>query len=540
MTLPRTMADVLSEHVVFEVESIDRMYCNVYQPKLQYGGGASAFFVGHRGHKYASSILMAPITEAFVANVHHFIAARGLDLVSFGKGEDKDAIAHRYLAALPGKEGVLFVGRAQEKAWVFRTQKRRNVATGAEYLWLVRATLQVNYFYFYCVDADFGPFFIKFCSYFPYTAKLCINGNHWAQRQAEKAGIGFTPLDNAFAAVDDVPALQAICDSLGEEQIRALLAKWLRILPHPFTEDDIAAGYRYDISIVQAEFSLTQMLDRPVTGRIFLEQMIRDNLDIGRPDKVSLIFSRRIHNGRKRPTPGEFRTRVITDNVTPTVRVQYKKTKIKQYHKEGRALRTETVINDPGDFGIGKGLSNLPALRRVGFTANRRLLDVQKISHDPAAGAAAITAITAPVITPAGTRIPGLRFTDERVQALLSALCAFRLLPNGFTNRDLRTHLAPLLGRHFEDMTSGQITYDLRRLRVHGMIERIPHTHRYQITDSGHRHALFLTRLHARFLRPGLAELTSHPPPVPAPLHAADRAYRDAIDGLARRAGLAA
>ena len=96
MTLPRTMADVLSEHVVFEVESIDRMYLNVYQPKLQHGGGASAFFVGHRGYKYASSVLMAPMTEAFVADIHHFIAARGLDLVSFGKGEDKDAIAHRY------------------------------------------------------------------------------------------------------------------------------------------------------------------------------------------------------------------------------------------------------------------------------------------------------------------------------------------------------------------------------------------------------------------------------------------------------------
>ena len=148
MTLPRTMADVLSEHVVFEVESIDRMYLNVYQPRLQYGGGASAFFVAHRGHKYASSVLMAPITEAFVANIHHFIAARGLDLVHFAKGQDKDAIAHRYLAAFPGKDGVLFVGRAQEKAWVFRTQKRRNPVTGAEYLWLTRATLQVNYFYF--------------------------------------------------------------------------------------------------------------------------------------------------------------------------------------------------------------------------------------------------------------------------------------------------------------------------------------------------------------------------------------------------------
>src|SRR5260370_14731463 len=118
MTLPRTMADVLSEHVVFEVESIDRMYCNVYQPRLQYGGGVSAFFVAHRGHKYASSVLMAPITESFVANIHHFIAARGLDLVHFAKGQDKDAIAHRYLAAFPCKDGALFFGRAQEQQLV--------------------------------------------------------------------------------------------------------------------------------------------------------------------------------------------------------------------------------------------------------------------------------------------------------------------------------------------------------------------------------------------------------------------------------------
>src|SRR6201997_3784294 len=119
MTLPRTTADVLSDHVLFEIESVDRMYLNVYQPRLQYGGGVQGFFVGHRGHKYASSVLMAPITEAFVANIHHFINARGVDLVSFGKGEDKDAIAHKYLDSFKGKEGVLFVGRAQEKAWVF-------------------------------------------------------------------------------------------------------------------------------------------------------------------------------------------------------------------------------------------------------------------------------------------------------------------------------------------------------------------------------------------------------------------------------------
>jgi hypothetical protein len=545
MTLPRTVAEVLSEHVLFEIECIDRMYLNVYQPRLQYGGGVSAFFVGHRGHKYASSVLMQPITDAFVANIHHYIAVHDLDLLHFGKGESKDDIAHRYLAVATnehgeGWEGVLFVGRAQEKASVFRTQKRRNPVTGTGYLWLTRTTVQVNYFYFYCVDSDFGPFFIKFCTYFPYNARLCINGNEWAKRQATKAGIGFEPLDNAFAAVDDVPALQAICDRLGEQQIGALLGKWLDKLPYPFTDEDTTAGYRYDISVVQAEFSLTQMLDRPVTGRIFLEQLIRDNLDIGRPDRISLIFGRRIHTGRKRRTPGTFRTRVITDDVTPTVRVEYKKSKIKQYHKEGRALRTETVINDPGDFYIGKRLSNLPALRQVGFTANRRLLDVQRISHDPADGQAAIAAITDPIITDTGTRIPGLRFTDNRAQALLTALCVFRLLPNGFTNRDLRTHLAPLLGKHLEDITSGQTSYDLRRLRAHGLITRIPRTHRYQTTDTGLRHALFLTRLHNRFLRTGLAELTDPDPPAPSRLRAADRAYTTAFNTLTQHAGLAA
>src|SRR5665647_178696 len=223
----------------------------------------------------------------------------------------------------------------------------------------------VNHYYFYCVDEDFGPFFIKFCSYFPYNAKLCFNGNHWAQQQAAKAGIGFTPLDNAFAEVDDPAGLQQICDRLGPDQINALVDKWLKILPNPFTDADRAAGYRYDISVLQAEFSLTQMLDRPVSGRIFFEQVIWDNLDIGRLDQVGLIFDRRVLRKGPNRTPGRFRTRVITDGVTPSLHVDYKHTMIKGYHKEGRALRTETTINDTRDFDIGKRLVNLPALREI-------------------------------------------------------------------------------------------------------------------------------------------------------------------------------
>jgi hypothetical protein len=478
MTLPRSAAEVLAGHVRFEIEAIDRMYLNLYQPRLQHGAGIAAFFAGHRGDRFASSALMAPMTRAFVADIEHFAAARGLEVVRFAKGQRKDDLTREHLrrAQLDDRglvpEQVLYVGVAQEKQKVFRTSKRRNPVTGATYPWLVQGSGVINQYYFYCVDEDFGPVCIKFSSYFPYTGRLIINGNEYAQRQAAKAGVGFVSLDNAFAAVEDVAAVQAICDGLDAGKIEALAAKWLAILPHPFTAEDTIAGYGYELSVLQAEFSLTQTLDSAVTGRIFFDQVIRDNLDLGRPDRVSLIFDRRIQRGHKRPTPGRFRTRVITDGVTPSLHVDYKNSKIKQYHKLGKALRTETTINDTADFGVAKGLSHLPELKEIGFTASRRLLDVQRISHDPAEGAATLTALTSPVISAAGTRTAGMPVTSTRVQALLAALCAFRLLPHGFTHRDLRTHLAPLLGLNPEDMTSGQISYDLRRLRIHGLIHR--------------------------------------------------------------------
>jgi hypothetical protein len=540
MTVARSVADVLDDHVTFEVECIDRMYLNVWVPRLAYGGGVAGFFVGHRGHVYASTALMDPMAKAFVADIHGFVSSRGLELVHFAKGQRKDDITTQVLAKFTEDEGVLYVGRAQEKSGVWRTQRRHNRATGGSYAWLVRSTAFINFFYFYCVDADFGPFFIKFSTYFPFTAKLCINGNEWAKRQAAKAGIGFTALDNGFATVDDVDRLQTICDGLGPAQLDALLRKWLRILPNPFTDNDEAAGYRYDLSLLQSEFSLTQMLDTPVSGRIFFEQVLHDNLDAGRPDRVGLVFDRRIVRKGPRATPGRFRTRVITTGVTPSLHIDYKHTTVKQYHKEGRALRTETTINDTHDFGLSKRLTNLAALRQIGFTANRRLLGVQRISHDPIRGAQAFTELTAPVVTSTGTRIPGLRFGDIRVHALLQALLVHRLLPNGFTNRDLRAFIATLLGTTIEDITAGKMTYDLRRLRVHGLIDRIPKSRRYRVTDAGLQDALLFTHAHDHLLRTAMAELTDPSPPWPSQLRAADRSYQAAFNKLTHRASLAA
>ena len=355
---------------------------------------------------------------------------------------------------------------------------------------------------------------------------MCINGHEWAKQQATKAGIDFEALDNGFLSCAEPERLQHICASLTPAKIDALVRKWLARLPHPFTAADRKAGYLYDLSILQAEFSLTQVLDRPVSGRVFFEDVIRENLDIGRPDQVSLVFNRRVLMGRRRRTPGRFRTRVITEGVTPSLHVYYRRSKLKQYHKEGRALRTEMTVNDTRDFGIGKRLHNLPALGQVGFAANRRLLRVQRTSHDPWHGEDAFAAVTSPAVVD-GQRVPAMRFTDPRVQALLAALVMFRLLPNGFANRDMRDHLAPLLGLQPHSLTQGKMSYDLRRLRLHGLIERIPHTHRYQVTDFGFHAAVILRRAHDRLLRPALATL--HDPPVATPLARALAQVDDAI-----------
>jgi hypothetical protein len=502
MSLPRTVAEVLSEHVTLEVECIDRMYLNVYQPALQTDRGVAAFFRFHRGETFASSALMDPMSKSFIAAVNRFVLEEQIPLITFAKGQRKDDVAKEYHSQFHGTEGIVFVGRAQEKTPVFRTEKRRNPETGQTYPWIVRSTAMVNHFYFYGRDEDFGPFFIKFCTYFPYNAKLCINGHEYVKCPLAKEGIAFEALDNGILSCADSQRLQQLCDGLSAAKIDKLLRKWLARLPHPFTRQDRAAGYRYDVSILQAEFSLTQVLDRPLSGRVFFEEVIRENLDIGRPDQVQLIFNRRVN----RRTPGRFRTRVLTEGVTPSLHVDYKRSRIKQYHKEGRALRTETTINDPRDFGIGKRLSNLPALRRLGFQANRRLLDVQRISQDCAIGEDAFQGVNGPVEVD-GQRASALRFADLVVQALFGALLMFRLLPRGFSNRDLRNHCAPLLGIAPDDMTPGQMTYHLRRLRLHGLIERIPGTHRYEVTVPGARTALFCIRIYNRLLRPGLAQV---------------------------------
>jgi hypothetical protein len=503
MSLLPSVAQLQRDHVVMELECIDRMYLNAYLPQLTTEGGIASFFRAYLGHRFASTKAAGPMTDAFIRAIRDFIHDQDIPLVKFKKGQRKDDVFKRHLRKFKAQEGVVFVGVAQEKVRVPRTV-RKSFGQGGTIPWIDYTTAMVNVYYFYALDKDFGPFFIKFCSYFPYFAKLCLNGHEYLKCQLTQRQIPFEALDNGLLSCADLKTAQKICDGLDAAKIDAFFRKWLRLLPHPFSAKDRRAGYRYDLSILQAEFSLTQVWERGVHGRCFFEEVIRENIDLGRPEQVQLIFARKMH--RKTATDGRCRTRLITEGVVPSLHVYYKNTHLKQYHKEGRGLRTETTINNTYDFGVGRRLKNLAALRQIGFAANRRVLEVEQLTHDCHIGAQAFDKLQKPAEVD-GQHASALPFGQARVQALLTVLVLFCLQPEGFRNRQLRPLLAQLLGISETKISPGRMSYDLRRLRLHGLIERIPKTQRYRLTTFGLKTALFYSRTYQRLLRRGLSEL---------------------------------
>jgi hypothetical protein len=522
------MADystLLRDHVTLTCRSVDRIFLQAYVPKLQTVGWVCQFLRWQRGFVIPSSAAFGKIGEQYVRAVHRFAAVNGIPVRYFAKGEEKEAVARPLIdaAAAEGGDGkVVLIGIAQEKAPVWRSWKAKGQEHAAHpHMEWGRQMAFVNHFYFYLWDLQWGGAFWKTTGYAPYPVWIWLNGHTWAQRQCERAGIGYTALDNGFASCDDPAALQRICDRLGSGAVKSFFWRWLRRLPSPFTVADLRAGYVYELAFRQFEVSDTRVFDRPAAGRAFFEGVIRDHLDIGRPHTVSLVFDRRVVAS----TPGTFRTRVITKGVDPQLVCHYKASRLKQYFKEQRALRTETVIGDTRDFGVGRRVTaaNWKALRAVGEKANQRLCDAQAADAQPAPDVVTLERVTRPSLTGGGQRTPALRFGDPRVTALMSAIVGFCHLVAGFDNKTLTDLMASLLDSGY---TSRQATYDLRRLRRKQLIERLPHSNRYHLTALGRRIAVLFTKAHGRILAPGLTALDPALPSDLAKRHPLANAWR--------------
>lgn len=529
------VAEIIREHVTLEVKCVDRLYLNAYVPRLQSEGGVVGFLLHARGQTIPSPAGFGQITEAFKGRLRTWCQGKGIPWIEFKKGERKDEVVQPYRDRFTAPSGVVLVGVAQEraKAWT-ATKQVRGRHVHFTYRW---KSVCVNHYYIYVIDPEWGPAFIKVCGYAPYALKLCLNGHEWAKRQLRRRRIAFTALDNGFLTCADPAALQAVCDALSEADIEAFFRRWLARLPLPLTAQDHAAGFPYRLSLLQMEVSWTQVFDRPLRGREFFEEVFRDNLDLGRPSRLQLLFPRKI----TRATPGRFQTRVITHGVAPSLHIEYKRCHIKQYFKEERALRTETTFNDTYDFGVGRGLRNFRYLRTLGQHINSRLLEAEQTAHDCGLAAAQLADLVLPTQTPDGQPAPALKFGQPRVTALLGALCLFVCTPEGITNGHVRPLVAQLLGIPEAEYTARQMGYDLRRLARKGLLRRVEGKLCYTLTPFGRRVALFLTKVHARVLRAGLQALDARViAQTPPPLRAAFAALDVATNALIKEARLAA
>jgi hypothetical protein len=534
MTHIVTAGELLDGHSVLDIECLDRIYLNAYVPILQSSGQVVAFMTQHLGMPIPSPALMEKISTKFRRAVESFASSNGIPWVKFGKDDRKIDVMQPYLdrQAATGRSGVAAVGVAQEFQRVWAAYQRDTQTAAPQYTF-AKTDRRVTCYYFYLWDEDFGPAFIKVCAYFPYPAKIWVNGHEWAKRQALKAGIGFTALSNGFASCHDPDGLQAICDRLQPGTIEVFAQRWLHRLPMPFGRKDQQAGYWWETSMRQVEVSRTIVLDAPRRARAFFEALIADNLDIGRPASVEIIFGRKI----RRDTPGVFRTTIDRPVIGPdtgqvVVNIFYKHSRVKQYLKDGRAMRIETVINVPRDLGCNARLPNLAELQGKARAVNRRILDAERAGQGTVLASPAFERIAHPSVTADGRRTPALRFGDPRVMALAGALCATLLTATGITNKSLRALMTGLLHAPY---TPGQMTYDLRRLRLAGLIRRLEHTNRYVLTPDGVKIAIFYTKLHNRLLRPLLA---ADQPQAPPDLRQALRAIDQHVDDYITRARL--
>jgi hypothetical protein len=537
MTAVVNINDVLDGHVALELDCVDRLYLNAYVPILQVGGQVKRFLEEHLGNPIPSPAIIEKIGNRFRRDVKAFAATNQIPILALKK-PDRSRWDDRKLdhvrpsldaAERDGRFGVVAIVTAQEYQWVFNATKHTGTGGG---IWFeyAKAERRVGIYYFYVLDPEFGAGFIKICTYFPYPAKVWLNGHEWAKRQADRAGVGYTSLANGFATCDDHQTLQAICDRFGPADPQAFFDRWITIIPTPFTSADRAAGYWWELSMRQVEVSRTLVFDDPRRARSFFEALVTDNIAIGRPEAVAVVFARQVRRTTKEP----FSTRVFTPGTEVKMDFRYKHSRVKQYLKEGRALRIETVINKPSDIGILARLEHLPELIAKARAVNGRLLMIERAGQGCAIGSALFERIHQPYHRE-GQRTGALRFGDPRAMALAGALCCVVHAVTGFTNKSLRGLVA---GLYDHDYTTTQMTYDLRRLRLHGLIERIPHTNTYTVTADGTRVAVFYSKIHDRLLRPLLA--APDQPPAPIELRRAITTIDRIINDYATNARLAA
>jgi len=508
----------------------DRILLNGLIQPFQQPERVVGFFNTYRRLYPVTRQLLHGIADHFQKWLKGWTENAKVPVVDAPKGRRDEFVEPYFKRAKP--DAIVVVLKAREPARIMiaigdKTTDRWHLELSQR--WVVQYNVYIN-------DARWGRMFIRMCPYLPFSARVCLNQHHWLANRMREDGIRFQQCANAFLNCAAPKRLQELADSLTAQDLVTCGQKWLARLTPFFTRREREhAGCEHRLFFSQVEYCDNLIFKRRAALDNLGERLLDANRTIGRPDKITTIFGRRVTKSYH----GKLQTEIEDMNLpNPVIRTHYGNGFIKQYVRDHLILRTEPTTNNVNDYGINKAVENLPALRKRLSEITDNYLNVQQDILETFIDRGQLRQLTQPTVTSTGRRIPGLKLDHPRQLALMHALVRFAHIAAGstFTTAEIYPHVIKALGCAPKEFTFASLRYDLSKLRAKGLIAKLPRSRRYQLLPCGYSICLVFLKLFERIYAPLAAGILS---PIKSDVHLQpdkrsqlDRLYQRVVDDL--------
>jgi hypothetical protein len=486
------------QSIRFQYSCFDRMLLNAVVQTMQQPAMIVGFLDTYRHVPSITRAYFRQVSDDYHRFVSRLAAQQDVPIVEPPKGVRREDWVEPYYRRLGSQCGIAVILKSRENA---RIAVSYATPSGGNRIEVV--TRFVWQYYFYLRDQEWGRMFVRISTYFPFNARVCVNQHEWLARRLADEGVHFGKAANAIIHCAHPEQLQRLADSLSPADLEVPVQHWLRELVPFYASSDPnrISDCVYRLFGSQVEYCTNLVFSRRAALDRMVERLLDLNRCIGRPDKLSTVFGRRITKSYR----GGLKTQIADHHLgNPVIRSEYKDSSIKQYVRDHRLLRTEVTSYNTTDLGVGKSINNLPQLRRVMNAINERYLTIQQDVLETYVDRGQLARLREPTITASGRRTPGLKLDDPRLLAVMQALTCFAHVARGgrFRTRDLHQRTAETLGLTTDTYRLAQLRYDLAKLRAKGLVVKVPKTQTYRLSPQGLRICILFLKLAHRVYAP--------------------------------------
>ena len=520
------------DSIRFGYRCFDRILLNGLIQPFQQPERVVGFFDTYRRIYPVSRDVLRGAAEQFQGWVKEEADRWNAPVVEAPKGRRDEFVEPYFRGAEPDQ--VVVILKAREPARIMTAIGDRK----ANRWHLQIADRWVVQYNFYVNDRRWGRMFVRMCPYLPFSARVCLNQHHWLANRMREDDIDFRQCSNAFLRCGRPERLQELADTLTVEDLSRCGQQWLaRFTPFFSERERRQAGCQHRLFFSQVEFCDNLIFHRRAALDKLGERLLDANRTIGQPNKITVIFGRKITKQYR----GKLQTEIEDMHLpNPVIRSHYRNGFIKQYVRDHLILRTEAATNNVTDYGVNKAVEHLPALRDKLSAIDDSYLDIQQDILETFVDRGHLQRLAQPTLTASGKRVPGLKLDNPRQLALMHALVRFAQIPaaNTFSTGEIHPYVVAAPGDCGEHYTLAALRYDLSKLRAKGLVEKLPRSRRYRLSAQGYSVCLIFLKLFDRVYAPLTAGLL-HPVPGDAalPQHKRsplDRLYQRINDGLDR------